>query len=78
MKPTIRKTLPCSVFGHNYEKSKTNADYTSELTCSHCNTVVQTDTKGNFEEYSISNKDIHATLQRLYQLKIRSYKPKFS
>ena len=78
MKPTIHKVLPCSVFGHNYMKSKTNTDDTSELTCSHCNIVVNTDASGNFEEYSISNKNIHETLRRLYHLKLRSYKPTFS
>jgi hypothetical protein len=77
MKPKTHQTLPCYIFGHNYTKSKTNLDQTSELTCSHCKIVVHTDAKGNFDEYDISNKNIQATLQRLYHLKIRSYKPTF-
>ena len=78
MNSTIHKTLPCSVFGHNYIKSKTNTDNTAQLTCSHCDIIVNTDTKGNFEDYSISNKNINETLRRLYHIKLRSYKPVFS
>ena len=62
MSSTFNKAIPCSVFGHNYMKSKTNADHTSELKCSHCNISVKTDTKGNFSESSISNKNIQSTL----------------
>lgn len=78
MKPTTSKALPCAVFGHNYVKSKTNPNQTAELTCSHCNTVVTTDTSGNFEELSISNKHIQATLRQLFHLKVQTLKPKFS
>ncbi|WP_299115605.1 hypothetical protein [uncultured Winogradskyella sp.] len=77
MKPTSNKALPCAVFGHNYVKSKTYTDQTAELTCSHCNTVVKTDTHGNFEELSITNKDIQSTLRRLFHLKLQISKPNF-
>lgn len=59
-------------------KSKTNADHTTELTCSHCNTIVHTDTKGDFEESSISNKQIQSTLRQLFHLNISLSKPSFS
>lgn len=70
MKPTAQKALPCSVFGHNYTKSKTNSDNTAELTCTHCNITVQTDVKGNFEISSISNKHIQSTLRQLFHLNL--------
>ncbi|MCT4628308.1 hypothetical protein [Winogradskyella sp.] len=78
MKPTINKTLPCAVFGHNYVKSKTNDDHSSELTCSHCNAIVKTDANGNFDELSISNKHIQSTLRQLFHLNLQISKPKFS
>lgn len=78
MKPTPKKTLPCSVFGHNYVISKTNSDQTSELRCSHCNAVTTTDASGNFEEFSIPNKDIQSTLRQLFHLKLQTSKLKFS
>lgn len=77
MKPTRSKTLPCAVFGHNYVKTKTNSDHTLELVCSHCNTVVKTDTNGNFEELSVSNKHIQTTLRQLFHLKLQISKPNF-
>lgn len=78
MKPTTSKALPCAVFGHNYVKSKTYSDLTSELTCSHCNTVVKTDTSGNFEESNATNKHIQTTLRQLFHLKLQTAKLKFS
>ncbi|MDN3491418.1 hypothetical protein [Winogradskyella bathintestinalis] len=68
MKPTSTKILPCAIFGHNYERSKTNIDHTIEMTCSHCETVVVTDRYGNFENYTVSNSQIADTLQELYRL----------
>lgn len=78
MKPTSNKALPCAVFGHNYVKSKTHTDHTAELTCSHCGTVVNTDKSGNFEDLSVSNKDIQSTLRQLFHLNLQMSKPKFS
>lgn len=78
MKPTSNKALPCAVFGHNYVKSKTNSDQTTELTCCHCNIVVNTDTSGNFDETTISNKHIQSTLRRLFHLNFQISKPNFS
>ena len=62
MKPTQNTNLSCAVFGHNYVKSKTNSNRTSELTCCQCKTVVTTDLRGNFEASTISNKRIQPTL----------------
>ena len=78
MKPTSNNAFPCAVFGHNYVKTKTNADQTTELTCRHCNIVVKTDASGNFEDHQISNKDIQSTLRQLFHLNLRSAKPNFS
>ncbi len=78
MKPIIDKALQCSVFGHNYVKSKTNADYTSELKCSHCEITINTDVRGNFDESSISNKKIQSTLRQLFHLNMRLSKPEFN
>ncbi|WP_339753744.1 hypothetical protein [uncultured Winogradskyella sp.] len=78
MKPTINNALPCAVFGHNYIKSKTNSDCTTKLTCSHCNVVVHTDSKGNFEESCIANKNIQSALRQLFHLNLSISKPSFS
>ena len=78
MKPTSNKALPCAVFGHNYVKSKTNSDRTTELTCCHCNIVVNTDASGNFEETTIGNKDIQSTLRKLFHLNLQISRPTFS
>ena len=76
MKPTPTKTLPCAIFGHNYVKSKTNTDHTTELTCSHCKTIVVTDSHGNFENHTVYNSQITTTLQELYRLTKRGSKIK--
>lgn len=78
MKPTTNKTLPCAIFGHNYIRSKTNIDYTIELTCAHCDIVVVTDQNGNFDTNTVSNIQIKDTLQKLYRLKQRLLKAKVS
>lgn len=70
MKSKQNNALPCAVFGHNYVKSKTNSNRTSELTCCHCNTVVNTDSKGNFETSTIANKKIQLTLIQLFRLNL--------
>jgi hypothetical protein len=70
--------LPCAVFGHNYERSKTNIDQTSELTCLHCDAVVVTDAYGNFANHTVSNTQITDTLQELYRLTRRIPKAKVS
>lgn len=77
MKPTTNKSLSCSAFGHNYVKSKTNTDLTSEFTCSNCNTVVVTDSEGNFEEPRTFNKDVLTTLMQLMHLNKRISKSSF-
>ena len=78
MKPTSNKALSCAVFGHNYVKSKTNTDHTTELKCYQCETTVKTDSYGNFDELSISNKDIQSTLRQLFHLNHQISKPKLS
>jgi len=75
MKPTNNKALPCSVFGHNYVKSRTNEDETVELQCTHCNIVTTTDKHGNFMESTISNKNIQSTLRKLFHLNFQLSKP---
>jgi len=76
MKPTINKTLPCAIFGHNYIRTKTYIDHSVELTCSHCDMVVVTDHHGNFDTNTVSNSHIKETLQELYRLTRRLYKEK--
>ncbi|MCB0399720.1 MAG: hypothetical protein KDD26_08900 [Winogradskyella sp.] len=78
MKPTSNKALPCAVFGHNFVKTRTLQDHTAELTCTHCNIAVRTDISGNFEEISISNKNIQTALRKLFHLRLQTAKPKFS
>ncbi|WP_400075515.1 hypothetical protein [Winogradskyella sp. R77965] len=78
MKSTSNKDLPCALFGHNYSVTKENLNRTSELTCSHCNIVVTTDTKGNFETITISDSRIKDTLQELYRLSQRFIELKIS
>ena len=74
MKPTTNKALSCAVFGHNFVKSKTNSDHSSQLQCCECNAVVHTDSKGNFEGNSISNKAIQSALRQLFHLNLSSSK----
>lgn len=78
MKPTKPKRLPCAIFGHNYIRTKTNIDHSVELTCLHCDTVVVTDNKGNFDANTLSNNQIKDTLKELYQLRMRFSKMKVS
>jgi len=78
MKPKSTEILPCAIFGHNYERSKTYIDHTIELTCSHCDAVVVTDHHGNFENNTVSNSQIKDTLQELYRLTRRIPKTKIS
>jgi len=75
MKPTNNKALQCSVFGHNYVKSKTNFDETIELKCAHCNITTTTDSHGNFIESTIQNKHIQSTLRKLFHLNYQLSKP---
>jgi len=72
------KSLPCAIFGHNYTRSKTNLDRTIEMTCVHCDLVVITDQKGNFDSHAVSNTQIKDTLQELYRLKRHFPKAKVS
>lgn len=78
MKPTSNKAVPCMVFGHNYVKSKTKTDHSTELRCCECGTVVSTDSYGNFNEVSVFNQDIQTTLRRLFHLNLQIKKPNFS
>ncbi|WP_299121645.1 hypothetical protein [uncultured Winogradskyella sp.] len=78
MKPKSNKSLPCAIFGHNYTRSKTNKDHTIELTCMHCDMVVITDHKGNFDSHTFSNTQIKDALQELYRLKRHFPKAKVS
>ena len=78
MQPTSNKTLPCAIFGHNYIRTQTNIDHTIELTCVHCDMVVDSDYHGNFETNTVSNSQIKDTLQELYRLKLRFSKLKVS
>jgi hypothetical protein len=78
MKSNSNNSLPCSIFGHNYTRSKTNIDHTVELTCVHCDIVVITDQKGNFDSHTVSNSQIKDTLQELYRLKRHFLKVKAS
>ena len=78
MKPTLNKALPCAVVGHNYTKSKTNSDHTYQLTCNHCGIITNSDQIVNFEESSISNKDILSTLKQLFHLKLQLSKSKLT
>ncbi|MBC3845888.1 hypothetical protein H8K90_05825 [Winogradskyella echinorum] len=78
MKSNTNKNLPCAIFGHNYIRSKTNIDYTVELTCTHCDVVVVTDDNGNFDTNTVTNTQLKDTLQKLYRLKQRTLKTKAS
>lgn len=78
MNPKTNTTLPCAIFGHNYERSKTYLDHSVELTCTHCDAVVVTDSKGNFENYTVTNTQLKDTLQELYRLTKRVAKPKIT
>lgn len=74
----LNKVLPCAVFGHNYIKTKTFLDHTSELTCQNCGTVIKTDSQGNFRETVLPSKNVQRTLYKLYSVKQRLIRPKAS
>ncbi|NNE32949.1 MAG: hypothetical protein HKN40_11325 [Winogradskyella sp.] len=78
MKPISKATLPCAVFGHNYEKTYNYRNNTSTLKCMHCQLVADTDEEGNFIETRMPNKDIQITLRKLYHLKLRTFRTAFS
>ena len=78
MRPNTNKALPCAIFGHNYIRLKTNIDHTIELTCTHCDMVVITDHRGNFDSITVSNAKIKDALQELYRLKRHLPKAKVS
>lgn len=78
MEPTSKKTLPCAIFGHNYIRTKTYMDHSVELTCSHCDMVVNTDRHGNFDSITVSNSQIKDALHDLYRLTRRFTKVKAS
>jgi len=78
MKPTSTGVLPCAIFGHNYERTKTNMDHTIELTCSNCGTTTVTDHHGNFETNTVKNSQIKDTLEELYRLTRRYPKTKIA
>lgn len=69
---TTNHMLSCTIFGHNFFKSDQNTD---QLVCAHCNTTVQTDAQGNFDESGITNKNVQTTIRRLFLLKRRIQNP---
>jgi len=78
MNPTSKKALPCAVFGHNYEKVKTNPDQSLQLKCKHCHIVENTSAYGDFEEHQIPNTHIISTLRKLYHLHFKSAQHRYS
>ncbi len=67
-------TLPCTIFGHNIEKSKPNMNNDSELKCKPCDIAINSKAKGEHVDTSVFSDDIQFLIQKLYHLKLKSYK----
>ncbi len=76
MKSSLTNELSCSVFGHNFYRSKPLSQNKAELICSCCHTKVSTDSNGDFEELPSSNTEIHKALRQLFLLRkqVSNYK----
>lgn len=71
MKPTFKNALPCAVFGHNYVIIGPKDNRPSTLACKHCGQLLETNHHGDFEEDSITNRDVKNTLRQLFHLKLK-------
>ncbi|MBO3115367.1 hypothetical protein J4050_01330 [Winogradskyella sp. DF17] len=71
MKPAIKNTLPCTVFGHNYVISGLRQNNPVSLACKECGSPLNTDDNGNFTENGITNKAIQTTLRQLFHLRLK-------
>ncbi|WP_299333227.1 hypothetical protein [uncultured Psychroserpens sp.] len=68
MQATITNELPCSVFGHNLERSSSGISNSNELFCKTCNSKVAIDAQGEFQNFPIQNRSIKVALRQLFLL----------
>ena len=68
MKLISTNELSCSVFGHNFHRSKPLSQTKAELTCNRCNAKEITDSNGDFKEFPYSNPEIYKALRQLFIL----------
>ncbi len=78
MKSSLTNELSCSVFGHNFYRSKSLSLNKSELTCSCCHIKVATDNNGDFNELPYANTEIYKVLRQLFVLQKRDSDYKIS
>ncbi|GAB5564875.1 MAG: hypothetical protein Wins2KO_19380 [Winogradskyella sp.] len=67
-------TLPCTIFGHNIEKSISHMNNDSELKINPRNIANSNKVGKEHVDTSVFSDDIQFLIQKLYHLKLKSYK----
>ncbi len=75
-KPTKKRHLYCSVFGHNFQVSKKITYHIKEYKCCHCKKEMTTNSKGNLTELTQKYKEINSVLERIHQNKLVRFNAK--
>ncbi|MGB3606077.1 MAG: hypothetical protein WA775_05385 [Psychroserpens sp.] len=78
MKTNPTNQLPCSVFGHNLERSPIVLKDSQVLTCKTCHTKVRIDDSGELNVIPFKNREIDTALRQLFLLRKRSSRRQFS
>lgn len=60
------KSIYCSVFGHHFVVSKKVTRHVNEYKCTHCNTQMTTDGKGELTLLTPKFKEINSELERIH------------
>ncbi len=70
MKKPTRTSAPmklyCTIFGHNYEVSKTVTSHVKEYTCTCCKKQLTTNSNGHLTELTPKFKEINSILEEFY------------
>lgn len=61
------KNIHCTVFGHNYQVTKSVTYYVKEYTCSHCKKQLTTNGSGNLVPLTPKFKEINDVLERIHR-----------
>ena len=65
------KNIHCTVFGHNYQVTKSVTYYVKEYTCSHCKKKLTTNSNGNLVPLTPKFKEINDVLERIHTNKLQ-------
>jgi hypothetical protein len=64
------KNIHCTVFGHDYQVSKSVTYYVKEYTCKHCKKQLTTNSRGNLVPLTPKFKEINDVLERIHHRRI--------